>query len=305
MKKKIFAIGLATAMTVSAVGLMAGCGGRGADGAADGSSIMTAVAREPSSGTREVFEEKVVKDGVSIADWLDEGNTMPGEISEQSSTAAVITQVSQSFDRLGYVSLGSYMENTDKVQAVTVDGVEATKENVQSGEYSIWRNFNIIYQPGALESNDLLANFVLFMESEEGQEIMMKDYIQLPGLEVKEYTPYAGTTKTTLNCSGSTSVAPLMRELAAAFSKANDGKVTVNVQEGGSGVGMQQATEGTVDFGMSYRELKAEEDAAVDAMHICLDGVAVIVKKGSKCTAVTLAQLFDLYTALTPIVTEA
>lgn len=56
---------------------------------------------------------------------------------------------------------------------------------------------------------------------------------------------------------------------------------------------------------MSSRELKAEEDAAVDAMHICLDGVAVIVKKGSKCTAVTLAQLFDLYTALTPIVTEA
>ena len=89
MKKKIFAIGLATAMTVSAVGLMAGCGGRGADGAADGSSILTAVAREPSSGTREVFEEKVVKDGVSIADWLDEGNKMPGEISEQSSTAAV------------------------------------------------------------------------------------------------------------------------------------------------------------------------------------------------------------------------
>ena len=73
MKKKIFAFGLAAAMSVTAVGLMAGCGDR----VSDGSTIRVAVAREASSGTREVFEEKVSKNGVSIADWLDEeGNAI-------------------------------------------------------------------------------------------------------------------------------------------------------------------------------------------------------------------------------------
>lgn len=301
MKKKIFAFGLAAAMSVTAVGLMAGCGDR----VSDGSTISVAVAREASSGTREVFEEKVSKNGVSIADWLDEeGNAMPGEISEFNSTSGVITQVAQSYDRLGYISLGSLAANADSVQAVTVNGVAATKENVQSGDYSIWRNFNIVYTPAELEGNDLLQNFISFIESAAGQTVINESYIQLPGLEVKEYTPYAGT-QTSLSCSGSTSVAPLMRELAAAFSEANGGKITVNVQEGGSGVGIQQATNGTVDFGMSSREITATEDEQLDAEAICMDGVAVIVKKGSKCTAVTLEQLFDLYTALTPIVTEA
>lgn len=306
MKKKILAIGIAAALSVTAVGMMAGCGPRGEGGrASDGSTIINAVAREGSSGTREVFEEKVAKDNVTLKAWLGEdGHSMPAAISEINSTAGVITQVAQSFDTIGYISLGSLMENTDRVQAVTVDGVEATKENVQNGSYSIWRNFNIVYQQSEYDGNDLLQNFVNYIESEAGQEIINKDYVQLPGLEVREYTPYTGS-ETKLTCSGSTSVAPLMRDLAEAFSNANGGKVTVEVQEGGSGVGIQQATEGRVNFGMSSRELTDTEKASLQSKSICMDGVAVIVKKGSKCTAVTLAQLFDMYTALTPIVTEA
>ena len=299
MNKKILAIGLAAAMSVTAVGVMTGCN-RGSDG----SKIGVAVNREASSGTREVFEEKVVKDGVSIKDWLKEdGHTIPVAISEFNSTSGVITQVSQSFDKLGYVSLGSYLENTDIVQAVTVDGVAATKENVQSGDYKLWRYFNLVYKADALE-NDLFANFLSFIASTQGQTIIDTDYVQLPDTAAVEYVPYAGT-ETKLTTDGSTSVAPLMRKLADAFMKANGNNVTVEVQESGSGTGIQKAQEGTIDFGMSSRDLTAEEAAELQAKQICMDGVAVIVKKGSKCTAVTMAQIFDLYTALTPIVTEA
>ena len=63
MKKKILAIGLAAAMSVTAVGLMAGCG---TDGASI-TQITVAFSRPASSGTYGAFNELVVNsDGKSI-----------------------------------------------------------------------------------------------------------------------------------------------------------------------------------------------------------------------------------------------
>ena len=69
MNKKILAISLAAAMSVTAVGVMAGCNnGNKNDPAAD---ITRAVAREPASGTRGAFDELVEgADGKTIDDAL-------------------------------------------------------------------------------------------------------------------------------------------------------------------------------------------------------------------------------------------
>lgn len=306
MNKKILAISLAAAMSVTAVGVMAGCNnGNKNDPAAD---ITRAVAREPASGTRGAFDELVEgADGKTIDDALGEGKSLASCVEENSQTSGVITTVAQSYGKIGYVSLGSYLVNTDTVQAVKVEGVEATTANVLSGDYKLSRPFNIVYKSYDALS-DLAKNLISFIESEEGQEIIGEDYINLPEgtgagqVEVKDYTPYTGT-ETKLQITGSTSVGPLMLELIKAFEAKNpDKKFNITVTQNGSGEGITAAGEGKCDFGMASRALKTEEAATLTARQIATDGIAVIVKKGSEAENVTFAQLYDLYINGTPIV---
>lgn len=97
-----------------------------------------------------------------------------------------------------------------------------------------------------------------------------------------------------LNITGSTSVQPLMEKLAAAYEETNE-NVTINVSGGGSGVGVEDAAAGKVDFGMASRELKDDEKATVKGQAIALDGIALIVNKDSTLTSVTKAQVKALY----------
>ncbi len=95
---------------------------------------------------------------------------------------------------------------------------------------------------------------------------------------------------------GSTSVQPLSEELAAAFMEANKG-VSVEVQGGGSGVGIKAAQEKIADFGASSRELKAEEKATITAEYvIAKDGVAVILDPANTVTNLTLDQIKQIFT---------
>lgn len=110
----------------------------------------------------------------------------------------------------------------------------------------------------------------------------------------------------TLTLSGSTSVQPLMQELAAKYEELNEG-VKVEVSGGGSGVGISDAQEGKVDIGMSSRDLHSDE-TGVTSKKIADDGIAVIVSAGNTVTEVTSAEVFDLYmsgTAIDGTITKA
>ena len=112
MKKKIVAI-LMTCVTV--LMLFCSCGG--------GMSGITVITREKGSGTRSAFIEIT---GIEAKN--EEGTKVDRTMAEaetQSSTAAVITSVSNTKNAVGYISLGSL---NDTVKAVKVDGVEATVE---------------------------------------------------------------------------------------------------------------------------------------------------------------------------------
>lgn len=98
----------------------------------------------------------------------------------------------------------------------------------------------------------------------------------------------------TITLSGSTSVKPLADALAEAFMEINDG-VQIDIQEGGSSVGISDAMSKKVDLGMSSRELKSTE-AGLNETIIAFDGIAIIVHKDVKVGNLTTQQLKDIYT---------
>ena len=82
-----------------------------------------------------------------------------------------------------------------------------------------------------------------------------------------------------LSIAGSTTVQPLAQKLAELFMEKNpDAKV--NVQGGGSSVGVKSAAEGVADIGMASREVKEselEEYPDLQPVAIAYDGIAIAV----------------------------
>lgn len=290
MKKKIFAFGLAAAMSVTAVGLMAGCGGEGAAAP----KITTAISRTAGSGTRGAFDELVKgtdkdgNEGVALED-MDLDQSWGFSVG---TTGQVVAQVAGNSSFLGYISLGSVDANKDRIKAVKVEGVDATVEKVKSGDYKLSRPFNLIYKDTALD-NPLAADFLAYIWSDDGLEILRKEYIDVDKPEgVASYT--AGTvTSGSIYLHGSTSLQPLIEELAKAYMEENPG-TEITWGGGGSGEALAAVNNGEAVFGMISRAAKGDE-LSLTVSQIAIDGIAVVVNKNSALTNVSFQQLFDLY----------
>lgn len=114
----------------------------------NGVTLNAGAGREESSGTREAFDEKICdSEGGNI-----KGKAYSGVITKNSSTGLVIDKIrNDSYNRtVGYLSLGSYLENTATLKALKFQAygqteyVEATVENVKNGSYKMQRPFVIV-----------------------------------------------------------------------------------------------------------------------------------------------------------------
>ena len=103
----------------------------------------------------------------------------------------------------------------------------------------------------------------------------------------------SGGRKTTVTVAGSTSVMPFSEKLAEHF-KIERRRITVDVQGGGSSAGIQACMNGTVDIGMSSRELKGDEKVLRQIV-ICHDGIAVVVHPRNPIRDITLEQVRAVY----------
>jgi phosphate transport system substrate-binding protein len=106
----------------------------------------------------------------------------------------------------------------------------------------------------------------------------------------------AGETGT-LSITGSTTVQPLAEKLAESFMSSNP-DVQIDVQGGGSSVGVKAAGEGTSDIGMASREVKAEELAQFKNMQvhvIARDGIAIVVNPENSVNDLSLDQIRDIF----------
>lgn len=99
-----------------------------------------------------------------------------------------------------------------------------------------------------------------------------------------------------LKIAGSTSVYPLVVEVAEEFEKKNP-DLNVEVQAGGSNVGIQSVLTGAVQIGMSSRDLTDEElKEGLKPITIAYDCIAVIVNPDNPVENLTLEQLKGIYT---------
>ena len=99
----------------------------------------------------------------------------------------------------------------------------------------------------------------------------------------------------TVVVAGSTSVQPLSEELAAAFMSKNP-NVSVEIQGGGSSVGIKSAKEGVADIGASSKELNAEEKTGLTEYIIAKDGIAVVVNSSVAIKDLSLDSIKGIFT---------
>jgi len=97
-----------------------------------------------------------------------------------------------------------------------------------------------------------------------------------------------------IQMSGSTSMETIANALAEGFMAKNSG-VTVDVQLGGSSVGVADTQEGRSDIGNVSRELKEDETGLVPHT-IAIDGIAVVVHPDNAVTDITKEDLVKVYT---------
>lgn len=280
MKK--FLLAVATIALACGIGVAAvGCGG-GDDG------DITVVSRVVGSGTRDAFMELIGLED----DQLFEDSSL------QQETQNVITTVSGNDKAIGYISLGSLNDN---VKDIKVDGVDATEENIKSGSYKMARPFVLVWTDSSKLSaaqKELRDDFLNYMMSTEGQAVVSAEgYVSVSS---EAYT-CSLTQGATIRISGSTSVAPLMVELVDAYKQeiSNTGySVTINVEQGGSGVGINDAKSGESAIGMVSRELSDSEITTFGESGyetIARDGIAIIVNNNNPCTNLTVAQIKGIY----------
>lgn len=118
---------------------------------------IVVIGRENGSGTRTAFEELLeLQDACKYAQELD-------------STGGVLAKVASTPGAIGYVSLDVV---DDSVQAVKLDGAEASEESILAGNYKLSRPFVMATMGEISEQNELVKTWFDYIGSDEGKNVI-------------------------------------------------------------------------------------------------------------------------------------
>ena len=109
------------------------------------------------------------------------------------------------------------------------------------------------------------------------------------------YFALAGSSnQQTIQIAGSTSVQPVAEKLAQAYMQEHP-DVKINVQGGGTSVGITSAQQGTAQIGTASSKPKDSDAQGLVQTQIAKDGIVVIVNNANKISALTINQTKDLF----------
>ena len=308
MKKKLLMVLMSAMLAMGVLGL-AGCSSDDSDDESDeetteeeateeeeseeeeseGTTLsgeISVYSREDGSGTRSAFVELM---GIEQED--ENGDDVDMTVDSAvitNSTSVMMSSVAADENGIGYISMGSL---NDTVKAISIDGVEATTENVANGSYSVSRPFNIVTLD---EISDVAQDFIDFILSADGQAIVEEEgYIAVVD-DAEEYESSGLSGKIVV--AGSSSVSPVMEVLAEAYEELNP-DVTIELQTSDSTTGVTMTEEGTCDIGMASRELKdSEVEAGCSSTTIAMDGIAVIMNPDADIDDLSSEIVCQIYT---------
>ncbi|HOM97971.1 MAG: substrate-binding domain-containing protein [Acetomicrobium sp.] len=116
---------------------------------------MRLVTRDTSSGTYEVWEEKVMK-----------GDKVTPKAQIMASNGAIVQAVATNQSAVGYIGIGYLNES---LKGLSVENIEANVETARTGEYPISRYLFMFTRGWPTGETMRFINFVL---SDEGQKIV-------------------------------------------------------------------------------------------------------------------------------------
>ena len=296
MKKRLAMAVSAAVLALGLFGLFGCASGNddGASGATDGgasastspSGEVSVYSREDGSGTRGAFIELFgIEEKDANGDKVD--LTTP-TAAITNSTSVMMTSVAGDANAIGYISLGS-LNNT--VKALSIDGAEATAENVKSGTYKVARPFNIVTKDGV---SDVAQDFIDYIMSSDGQKVVEENGCISVADNAGSYKA-SGQVRQDRHRRFLVRDPRSLDEAGPEAYKALNPDVAIEVNQSDSTTGVNMATEGTCDIGMVSRELK-DSESGVKATVIAQDGIAVIVNPDASIDELTSDQVKGIYT---------
>lgn len=128
------------------------------------------------SGTFDYFNE-VILDGSDLV--------KSAQLSEDDNV--LVQGVANNPNAIGFFGFAYYLENTNKLAAVKVDGVEPNNETIETGEYTPFSRPLFIYAKNeALKENEAFYDFMEFTMNNAGDLAEAVGYVRLPEEKYKE-----------------------------------------------------------------------------------------------------------------------
>ncbi len=253
-----------------------------ADSDFDSDSDISVISREDGSGTRGAFIELT---GVEEKNGDEKVDMTTEDAQIANSTSIVLTSVAGDDYAIGYISLGAL---DDSVKALQVGGVDATADNIKSGDYTLARPFNIVTKDGM--DNEVAEDFINYIFSADGQAVVEDEgYI---AVDTTDYESSQPSGKVVIG--GSSSVSPLMEKLVEAYEQVNP-NAELELQTTDSTTGVSSTQDGSYDIGMASRDLK-DTETGVTSQAIATDGIAVVVNNNNPLNDITVDMIKQIYT---------
>ncbi|MCD8083751.1 MAG: substrate-binding domain-containing protein [Clostridiales bacterium] len=268
-KYKRSAIGLALGLVTFG---LAACGNSGSS-LPDLSALgeIRVIAREEGSGTRAEFESLV-------------GTDEKGTDQIALSTEEAESLIAEDENAIGYLAFSSV--DTDRVKLLSIGGSRVDENAIRNNQYPLCRNYYVAYSG---EPDELTVDFLTYvMSAGQGQ---VADFC-IPVNDPSHFL--SDRSSGTVTVVGSTSVAPLMRQLAEDYMTYNP-NASVLVEATDSTSGLTAAIRGECDLAMSSRSLKDYEAELLEYRAIAYDAIAVAVHPDSPLTNLSVSHLKGIY----------
>ena len=191
--------------------------------------------------------------------------------------------------RLISETLGAQVQWNGTARTATIETAAYTVVfTVNSNTYTVNGASRRLDQPAQLVAGATMVPIRAFAES-IGADVNYNSSTNTATIDY--FTKMEGTVR----ISGSTTVQPIVQAAADRLRGKNTG-LSIAVSGGGSGTGINEATAGTVNIGMSSRDLREDEARVLNTYRVAYDAIAIIVHPNNPVSNLTVEQARSIFT---------